>query len=186
MKKILIAIVLMIVVGFGGYDLYQTIQENHKPVIEFVEENARVSEGDEVNPFQYIKSANDYKGNDINDEKHITTKLVKSNKEFFKYKYTIKDDNNNEKTETIKIKKEDPVSYYPEGIQEGKDKTASTKENKVFYVSDYDGVTIKAMSEASLYGSESSQSYTINSVKDDDGNIIGYECVFEKNYKNER
>lgn len=179
MKKFLIAFVAIVIVGFGSYDIYQTILENRKPIIEFVAEKGRVSEGDNVNPYQYVLSATDYKGNNINNKKHIKAKLKLSNEDYFKYTYKIKDDVGNENVYTIKIKKGESVSYYPEGKQQGKNELSEVKENKIFYVSDYDGVTIKAMSEANLYGSESSQSFTVNPVKDENDNIIGYECVFE-------
>ncbi len=179
MKKFLIAFVAIVIVGFGAYDIYQTILENRKPIVEFVEESGRVSEGDRVNPYQYIAKATDYKGNNINDKKHIKAKLKLKNDDYFKYTYTIKDNEGNENIYTIKIKKGEAVSYYPEGKQQGKNELSEVKENKIFYVADYDGVTIKAMSEANLYGTESSQSFTVNPVKDENDNIIGYECVFE-------
>ena len=57
-------------------------------------------------------------------------------------------------------------------------KVLPKKENKVFLFSDYDQIAIRAMAEADNYGYESSQNYTVKPALDENGELIGYECVF--------
>lgn len=76
------------------------------------------------------------------------------------------------------LKKVKTVNYTPEGEQNGALSNAPKKENKVFLFSDYDQIAIRAMAEADNYGHESSQNYTVNPALDENGELIGYECVF--------
>ena len=41
LKKILIGMIVLIIVGFGGYDIYTRIQKSHEPELVFVDKDLR-------------------------------------------------------------------------------------------------------------------------------------------------
>ena len=60
LKKILIGIVVMIIVCFGGYDIYTRIQKSHEPELVFVDKDLRTVAEDNFNPYYYVIKAEDY------------------------------------------------------------------------------------------------------------------------------
>ena len=61
LKKILIGIVVLIIVCFGGYDIYTRIQKSHEPELVFVDKDLRTVVEDNFNPYYYVIKAEDCK-----------------------------------------------------------------------------------------------------------------------------
>lgn len=178
LKKILIGMIVVIIVGFGGYDIYTRIQKSHEPELVFVDKDLRTVAEDNFNPYYYVIKAEDYRGKDINDKKHLAYKVKSKGKKSVKVIYILTDDKGHFVQKELTLKKVKTVNYTPEGEQNGALSNAPKKENKVFLFSDYDQIAIRAMAEADNYGHESSQNYTVNPTLDENGELIGYECVF--------
>lgn len=177
-KKILIALILTIIVCFGGYDIYTRIQKSHEPKLVFVDKSLRIVSDENVNPFHYVLKATDYKGKDINDKEHLTYTLKSIGKKKLKITYVLKDSKGHSVKKELVLKKVKIKKYVPEGEQKGMMNSAQKKLNKVFLFSDYGGIAIRAMAEADNYGYESSQNYIVKEALDDSDKLIGYECVF--------
>lgn len=178
LKKILIGMIVLIIVGFGGYDIYTRIQKSHEPELVFVNKELRTVAEDNFNPYYYVIKAEDYRGKDINDKKHLAYKVKNKGKKSVKVIYILTDDKGHFVQKELTLKKVNSVKYTPEGEQSGALSNVPKKENKVFLFSDYDQIAIRAMAEADNYGYESSQNYTVKPALDENGELIGYECVF--------
>ena len=183
LKKILIGMIVLIIVGFGGYDIYTRVQKSHEPELVFVNKKLRTVSEDNFNPYYYVIKAEDYRGKDINDKKHLAYKVKNKDnknkdKKSVKVIYILTDDKGHFVQKELTLKKVKTVNYTPEGEQNGALSNAPKKDNKVFLFSDYDQIAIRAMAEADNYGHESSQNYTVNPALDENGELIGYECVF--------
>ena len=178
LKKILLAVIVIIIVCFGGYDIYTRIQKSHEPKLVFVDKSLRIVSDENVNPFHYVLKATDYKGKDINDKEHLTYTLKSLEKKKLKITYILNDSKGHSLKKDLVLKKVKIKKYVPEGEQKGTLNDSDKKLNKVFLFADYDGIAIRAMAEADNYGYESSQNYMVKEVLNDSDELIGYECVF--------
>lgn len=179
MKKFFIGLFTILLVTFVGHDIYIRIQDSHKPTIVFVKKNLRTVATGEYNPYQYVIKANDYKGNDINDKKHLKVVKVRRTDKTLKVYFKLTDDMGNKTNKSLNLKLVKIKNHAPNGVLNGKKESSEKKENKTFYTSDFDNSTIRTQAEADNYGATSSQEYTVNPVMNDDGSIKGYECVFK-------
>lgn len=159
-----------------GIDMYKNIQESRQPKLAFVDEKLRTSITEQINGYQYVVQALDYNNNNLFDTKHLKFEEEKIDDKRIKLYYTLTDDEGHSIKKDLIITLVDSVEYTPSGVLKGTGK--EKKEDKIFYVKDYDNSPLRTMSEADMYGNTSSQEYIIEKQLNKDGQLEGYKCVF--------
>ena len=175
-KKIICGLIIVVTVIFMGIDIYKNIQESRQPKLVFVEEKLRTSITDQINGYQYVVQALDYENNDILDTKHLKYESKMTDDKLVKLYYTLTDDEGHSVNKTLTITLVDSVEYTPSSVLKGAGK--EKKEEKVFYLKDYNNNPLRTMSEADMYGNTSNQEYKIEQQLNKDGQLEGYKCVF--------
>lgn len=97
--------IVLIIVGFGGYDIYTRIQKSHEPELVFVDKDLRTVAEDNFNPYYYVIKAEDYRGKDINDKKHLAYKVKSKGKKSVKVIYILTDDKGHFVQKELTLKK---------------------------------------------------------------------------------
>ena len=59
-----------------------SIQKSHEPELVFVDKDLRTVAEDNFNPYYYVIKAEDYRGKDINDKKHLAYKVKNKGKKY--------------------------------------------------------------------------------------------------------
>lgn len=189
-KSVALAILLFIFLGIG-YVYVQRNEVNKEPTLVLSEPEVSVRYLQEFYYMNYVEKATDYRGNNIKDTTHITssTKDIGNGKYDITYHVTDRNYNKTEKHLTLNVENygAEPVFYSPLEHTRGHGIDVEKKENRTFLAKDYNGELLIAKGQASTYGYDSSQVFSLENVFDENGNLIGFECVFEDNVdKNEK
>ena len=189
MKKIgavLIALgVLIFVLGIAAHYLIQGYEMTKVPTIQLSNEVVLVAEVKDFSYMDYVTKAEDANGKNLNSEQYIFIAKEKKNDSEYTIEYTVKDEKGRKNSASLQLivderKANGEVPYMtPAGeIQHGSNPNAEVKKEKVFYIDDYDGVSLLARSDADEYGRTSSQSYEIQPEFNEKNELIGFRCKF--------
>lgn len=188
-SKVWNVIVLIIVVALGFW-FFQYHHGGAEPTLTLKSDTVTLEYYSEFEYMDYVKSATDRYGNDLKNEKYITYTSDKEEDGKYKIVYTLTDKRNRKCTKEMKLKiqkKEyEPIYYTPKENSQGRGKTKDLKEDKVFYLKDYNDEILVTKSKADMYGYTSAQVYSVHEVYDSEGELIGFECVFNQEAEKEK
>lgn len=189
MKKIgavLIALgVLIFVVGIAAHYILKGYEMTKVPTIQLSNEVVLVAYMDDFSYMDYVTEAEDTDGKNLKSEQYISITKEQTNGSEYTVEYTVEDEMGRKNSASLQLivderKANGEVTYMtPAGeIQQGQNPDAEVKKEKVFYIADYDGVSLLARSDADEYGRTSSQSYEIQPEFDENNELIGFRCKF--------
>lgn len=189
MKKIVLITFVLISMFVGCLMLviyfFNDKQVDRNPILELTTDNVQVEYDREFQYLDYVATAKDRDGNDLLDDHHITIDSdLCGRKGDYEVTYVLIDDdfNKTQKTLLLTVEKdnETPIKYSTKDNTQGNGSIKSIKEDKVFYLKDYNNEVLVTRSKADWYGYNSSQIYSVQEEKDENGELIGYRCVFQK------